>query len=184
MRLFVGITPPEAARAHLREAIDSLEPVEGVRWTDPVRWHITLAFLGEVEPERVPRLQAALDAVASTSAAMVGARLSGCGTFGSVVWVGVEPAGRGSGLDRLARATQRAARSSGIAVERKPWKAHLTVGHTRGRARPEATAYLLRHYRGPSWSVRSFTLTHSILGSIPEHRSIRRWDLSAESPDS
>lgn len=172
MRLFIGVTPPSEAVDHLREAMGNLPASDDVRWTDPIRWHITLAFLGDVGPGRLPRLQDELTAVAATCATIDGVHLAGAGTFGPVLWVGITPADRGSALDRLARATQRAARSAGISVERRPWRGHLTVGRARQKADPAPIAHTLRDYRGPAWTVDTITLVHSILGATPEHRPL------------
>ncbi|MGZ8512026.1 MAG: 2'-5' RNA ligase family protein, partial [Candidatus Limnocylindria bacterium] len=35
--------------------------LEGVRWSEPDAWHLTLAFLGDTAAADVPRLAAALD---------------------------------------------------------------------------------------------------------------------------
>jgi 2'-5' RNA ligase len=172
VRLFIGVTPPSEAVDHLREAMGNLPDSDDVRWTDPIRWHITLAFLGDVDGSRLTRLERGLDAVASTHEPISGLRLAGAGTFGSVLWVGVAGAERTSKLDHLARATQRAARATGIDVERRSWRAHLTIARARNRADPSPVALALRDYRGPAWTAESITLVHSILGAVPKHRPI------------
>ena len=45
-------------RAQLREA----------RWTDPRSWHLTLLFLGQVDPSRLPQLHALIDSAAAAGA--------------------------------------------------------------------------------------------------------------------
>ena len=47
MRLFVAIRPPAPVRDALLDAMDERP---GVRWQDEDQLHLTLAFLGEVDP--------------------------------------------------------------------------------------------------------------------------------------
>ena len=50
MRLFVAIVPPPAVLAELAAAVAPLRAGRpGLRWTGPADWHLTLAFLGEVD---------------------------------------------------------------------------------------------------------------------------------------
>src|SRR5258706_972226 len=61
MRLFVAVTPPQAALAELDAAAAALRADwPGLRWAGLDRWHVTLAFLGEVADERLADLQTRL----------------------------------------------------------------------------------------------------------------------------
>lgn len=120
MRLFVGITPAAEALAHAAVAVDRRvgqaapdgldrrvgQAAAHMRWVSPERWHVTLAFLGEVDPDRIPDLAGRLDEVAATHPPLEGMRLAGAGTFRGVLWLGIEPTERHSPADRLARADQ------------------------------------------------------------------------------
>lgn len=189
MRLFVGITPAAEALAHAAGAIDrrfgqvhpdgpDLIPSTSpdMRWPSSERWHVTLAFLGEVDPDRVPDLSARLDAVAGDHAPLHGLRLAGAGTFRGVLWLGVEPTERHSPADRLARAVQREMRAAGISVERRPWRAHLTIARwspSRERdAAADGVAESLAGYAGPAFDVRDIRLVHSITGPTPSHTDL------------
>lgn len=57
-RLWVGLWPPEP----VLDLLESLPrpPVDGVRWTRRDQWHVTLAFLGRSDVERVRQSLAAL----------------------------------------------------------------------------------------------------------------------------
>jgi len=51
-RLFFGVPVPGPARAPLEAALPRLEPLlTGARLAPPGGWHLTLAFLGQVQPE-------------------------------------------------------------------------------------------------------------------------------------
>ncbi|MFD0888701.1 RNA 2',3'-cyclic phosphodiesterase, partial [Streptosporangium algeriense] len=81
MRLFVGVLPPRQACDELARA---LRPLRGtwreLRWIDPVNWHVTLSFLGEVPDEVLPRLETRL-ARAATRYAPLTLGLAGAGAF-------------------------------------------------------------------------------------------------------
>ena len=191
MRLFVGITP--AAEALAQAAPDGLDRRVGqaapdgldrrvgqaaahMRWVSPERWHVTLAFLGEVDPDRIPDLAGRLDEVAATHPPLEGMRLAGAGTFRGVLWLGIEPTERHSPADRLARAVQREMRAIGIPVERRPWRAHLTIARWRPSperdAAAESAAGNLAGYVGPDFAVHEMRLVHSVTGPTPRHETV------------
>lgn len=177
MRLFVGITPSAEARAHAAGAVDRIaSTTPDMRWVSRERWHVTLAFLGEVDPDRVPGLRARLDRVAASHAPLRGLRLMGAGTFRGVLWLGVQPTGRHSPADRLARAVQREMRAAGIPVERRPWRAHLTIARWRPSADRDDAAHRaaesLDDYAGPPFDVHEIRLVHSITGPMPSHTDL------------
>ena len=176
VRLFVGMTPPEEALAHAAGAVDRIIPPD-MRWVPLERWHVTLAFLGDVDQDRLPKLTEALDAVARGHEPLRGLSLAGAGTFRGSLWLGMTAAERHSPADRLARAIQRAMRSAGASVERRPWHAHLTVArwqpsvvHARQVARSVREA--LRDYAGPEFAIDRFTLWRSRLGPHPSYTAL------------
>jgi 2'-5' RNA ligase len=189
MRLFVGITPSSEAISHAAGAVDRIaSTTPDVRWVTPQRWHVTMAFLGEVDPDRVPVLAARLDAVAAAQAPLEGFRLARAGTFRGVLWLGIADAELRSGcatrrplptgvqLATLAGEVQNEMRAAGIPVERRPWSPHLTIG--RWRPSPERDAVAQRaaralvDYAGPAFDVHALQLVHSVTGPHPEFRDL------------
>jgi len=142
-----------------------------MRWIDNARWHITLAFLGEVDQAKLPNAIAALDEVAHKSMPLTDLHLHGAGTFTTVLWLGVEPTMRYSPADRLARRVQRTLRARGFAIESRPWRAHLTVARFRPPARTIAgtLAATIADYTSPAFDVGSITLFESVTGPQPRH---------------
>src|SRR5215469_3424734 len=66
MRLFVAVTPPPAALAELDAAVAGLRADwPGLRWAGQDRWHVTLAFLGEVAEQRLDDLGRRLERAAA-----------------------------------------------------------------------------------------------------------------------
>jgi 2'-5' RNA ligase len=60
LRLFVAIWPPEGLVEDLSRG--PRPALEGIRWTPPDQWHVTLDFLGSVHAEELAGLQTALGA--------------------------------------------------------------------------------------------------------------------------
>ena len=197
MRLFIGMVPSTEAIAHAAEALDrraSRAAPDGpdliastapdMRWVPPQRWHVTLAFLGEVEPDRIPRLTAALNEVAASHTPAEDLRIEGAGTFRGALWLGVAPTERHSPADRLARAVQRAARGAGVPVERRPWRAHLTVARWKPNCEGEhgvrEAREALEGYAGPAFDVTRFTLVHSVTGPEPSYTDLEIFRLGPQ----
>jgi 2'-5' RNA ligase len=179
VRLFVAVTPPEAARADLAAAVALLREVPGApRWTAPERWHLTLLFLGPVDESRVPRLEEALGGAVVGTPAMT-LRFAGGGRFGSrrrpqVAWAGVD--GDVAPLTELATRLSRAARRLELPVEDRPFRAHLTLGRWRPGGLADADVVdELAGYRGPDWPVTEVQLVESHLGPNPRHDVVATW---------
>ena len=133
MRCFVGI-PLDPALAGVVERAQAALARTGadVRFTRRGAVHMTLKFLGEVAPERVPALVAALRVAVTGPAPALG--LSGLGAFPErgaprVLW-----AGAGGDVDRLAevaRAVEGALGSLGFPAEARAFAPHWTLGRVR-----------------------------------------------------
>jgi 2'-5' RNA ligase len=171
-RMFVAVTPPERIRDDLAQF---LEARPEMRWSSPLQWHVTLAFLSSVHEHRVDDLVARLTRVAARRHAFL-ARLVGAGCFpnpghASVLWLGVR-AGDDDPVDlrHLAVGARAAANKSGAAPDGKAFVPHLTVARLR---RPiEATRWLrvLDTYASPDWVVDHIELVASFLGEGPTRR--------------
>ncbi|MDE1977495.1 MAG: RNA 2',3'-cyclic phosphodiesterase, partial [Elusimicrobia bacterium] len=58
MRLFIAIPIPKSVRAALAEFQNHLAArLPGWRWSKPENLHLTLAFLGETRPEKIPIIE-------------------------------------------------------------------------------------------------------------------------------
>ncbi len=163
MRTFLAVRPPPPAVEHLRAVLPSWPSAHE-------RWHVTLAFLGEVADPA-----ALLPGLAAACAGRVPLelRLAGSGAFGrgGPVWVGV--GGDGAGLTDLAGAVAQACRRLGVEVESRSYRPHLTVGR---RGRPDPA--LLAAYAGPAWTAAEVELVTSRLGPPVAHHVLDRVRLS------
>ena len=118
-----------AALEHAREPWLARPDLRGLRWTDPAAWHLTLAFLGDVEASAVPDLAAAVREAAGRHDPM---RLpaGGAGAFpgparARVAWYGIaDPQSRLADL----------ARELGVALRvgvGDPFRPHVTLARAR-----------------------------------------------------
>lgn len=149
MRLFVALPVDEAVRAALAAAVEPLRPgareasagqsPHGWRWTRPEGWHVTLAFLGEVEPDRVADAAPACAGAAAGTGA-IELRLGGLGRFGrGVLHVAVEDRPAGA-VANLGARVQDALAAAGVPVQQREVRPHLTLARARRRARPTLPA--------------------------------------------
>ena len=160
MRLFASLPVPAVARAHLAAAL------AGVRTTDVAQWHLTLAFLGEVEAVE-PLLPGLTDAARQVPPLQL--RVSGGGTFPGVLWAGLS--GDLTGLHRLADAVAGACRDAGVRLDRKRFRPHVTV------ARRTGGVDRLTGYEGPAWTAQEVHLVRSRLGRGAVHEVVARFPL-------
>ena len=172
VRLFAAVWPDQAAREALAAQLDDIrEDTTGVHWQPPHRWHITLAFLGPGDPDiTAGRISAA---VRRNPAPVAGPlQLRGSGTFGPIVWVGVE---HGPWLSEVAGQLQRA-----MHTPDRRFRAHVTVGRVRGSSaipHARAAAALFGGHAGPAWIPSELTLVASTTGPHPEYRIVDQWSL-------
>lgn len=179
VRLFVGVIPSAEAAADLDRAVVALHGRAGEpRWIPIERWHITLAFLGEVADTIQPRLRREL---AGAAAEPFSLRIAGAGTFPArrapaVLWAGI--GGDVEPLTRLARSARHAARRAHLPRMDTPFSPHLTLG----RWRPADTADrgildALADYSGPEFRVEAMILLRSHLGPKPRYETIESFPL-------
>jgi 2'-5' RNA ligase len=161
VRLFVSLVPP----AVVLDALPSV-PAEA-RAVRLEQVHLTLAFLGEVtDPSPLMPALATTRTLAAPRLALFGS-----GRFGNAVWLGLS--GDLDQLETLARTVQDSVRACGFALERRPWRPHLTIA--RGRPWP-----LLRDYAGPAASWEEVRLVRSHLDQhAARHETVDAWRLTA-----
>ena len=93
MRLFVAIAPPPAVLDELDALVEPLRARRlDLRWTNREAWHVTLAFLGQVDEAAaarlVPRLQRAAGRHHQVRLAFAGAGAFPAATRANVLWGG------------------------------------------------------------------------------------------------
>jgi len=182
VRLFVALWPPQEVVEELRAAVAAVRDLApGVRWTTPEQWHLTLAFLGEVDEAHGADLEVRLARAAARHAPAT-LRLAGAGRFGDRVLF-VKVTGDVVPVRHLAASVTAAARRARIDVDERPYRPHLTLAraaarrqHADGGGQDEAlrlapVAAALDAFAGSPWSAGELCLVRSHLGRAPGRRA-------------
>jgi 2'-5' RNA ligase len=171
--LFVAVVPPPAIREQLDEAMRPLRAeYPDLAWEAPSRWHVTLCFLGPVDP--TPALLDEVAAVAHSTAPLP-VQLSGGGAFGDhVLWAGVD-----AELAPVAEELARAAGRADFPLEEREFHPHLTLARRRRRRRrgvrlQPAAARLSALTAGP-WTADEFVVLRS---GRPDYERVASWPLT------
>lgn len=175
--MFVALVPPEDAVEDLAEFMaPRQEAGAGLRWTTPEQWHVTLAFLGNVQDRHLDDLVNRLGRAAARRTP-VHLAIAGGGAFpnparAKVVWAGVDAGGAtpAEEVRRMATGARAAGAKSGAGEDGGRFHPHVTLART---GHPiEATRWLrvLDAYNGPLWPADEWTLIESHLGEGPRKR--------------
>ncbi len=182
MRLFVGLAPSAAALDHLDAAWAPLRPgCADLLWTSRERWHVTLAFLGEVSEDKLPGLLPRLERAARRHLAF-GLNLTGAGAFPSparanVLWAGLS--GDRKALGELAMSVSAGARRAGAPSpdEGRRYRPHVTLARCRVPADVRALVAQLSGYQGPAWTASEIHLIRSTLGGQARYETLGTFKL-------
>jgi 2'-5' RNA ligase len=190
VRLFVAIAPPaevldelEALAAPLRAARTHL------RWTSRAAWHVTLAFLGEVEETTLGKLLPGLEQAAHQHEA-ISLAFAGAGAFpaahrANVLWSGLS--GDCHALAALAESVAAGAGQAGAAPPDKGrrFQPHLTLARCRLPADVRDLVAELAEFQGKCWHASDIHLVRSNLngpgrpapGTQPRYTTVATWPL-------
>jgi RNA 2',3'-cyclic 3'-phosphodiesterase len=133
LRLFVALEIPSAVRENLAALIKDLRAADASPSKNKARWvrvenlHVTLKFIGHVDPGKLYAIRAALADVRSDAA--VALRFRGLGFFPNhrrprVLWAGVEGS---ANLAALAGEIEARLSKLGIPSETRDFAPHLTL---------------------------------------------------------
>lgn len=129
MRLFIGLPLADEVAAQLTALCGWLRSnADGLRWSAPESWHITLQFLGSATAEQFECLKMQL---AGVRAAPFAVRLGGLGVFdqAGVLLVKVEVTPQ---LIVLERRVVEATARCGFEPEERPYQPHITLARSKG----------------------------------------------------
>jgi 2'-5' RNA ligase len=133
--------PAREAASAVAGALRASPGGEHVRWVRPENLHVTLRFLGDIDPSRVDPL---VDAVGGALAAQAPFEmaLGAAGLFPNprrprVVALGVAPE---ASLLALAETVEGGALAAGFETDARRFRPHLTLGRMRGREHPRVDA--------------------------------------------
>jgi len=186
MRLFVAIAPPPAVLDELDARVEPLRASRrDLRWTSREAWHVTLAFLGQVDEAAaarlLPRLERAAGRHQQVRLAFAGAGAFPAATRANVLWSGL--CGDRRALARLAESVAADASRAGAPPpdKRRRFQPHLTLARCRMPADVTELVAALDGYQGQPWTADRVHLVRSRLGATehPRYTSLADWPLRA-----
>jgi RNA 2',3'-cyclic 3'-phosphodiesterase len=139
MRLFIGLNLPKKERQRIHRGAKALREGEmPVRWIDIDNYHITLKFLGDVRPERLPAIEEAITKVGDSTKAFATV-LGGFGAFPTIrrprlVWLGVDATPE---LRCLKQDLEWALGDHGFEAETRAFHPHIALGRADERGAGE-----------------------------------------------
>ncbi|MDP8243492.1 MAG: RNA 2',3'-cyclic phosphodiesterase [Candidatus Hinthialibacter antarcticus] len=137
MRAFLSIHLSESVQNQVGRLQNQLAPeLPGIRWTRPANCHLTLKFLGDIEPATETAIANCLPGVAMQFSPFT-VEFKGVGQFPprgalSVLWIGVEQGG--AALLALEAAVREGLRDADVEFDAQSFVPHLTIARApRGR---------------------------------------------------
>jgi len=168
-RVFFALWPDARVRAGLSHAARQMHCVSGGRCTRDDSIHLTLAFVGDVDAEFLPRLLAPPDGI-FTSAFLLTLDDWGCWGRNGIGWAA--PSHIPAPLRHLASNLEGWLRGAGFELEQRPFTPHVAL------VRKAQCAPLPDSMPPVDWQVEDFVLVRSSVS--PEgsrYQSIGRWPL-------
>jgi RNA 2',3'-cyclic 3'-phosphodiesterase len=136
MRTFIAIPLPDECRTLLDRMQQKLRSYGAdVRWVAIPSIHLTLKFLGEVDPAIIPSLSESLERDTHSQCSFP-LRLYGLGCFPNqknprVIWCGID--GETTKLSQLQQQVEITCARFGFAPENRDFRPHLTLGRVNGK---------------------------------------------------
>ncbi|WP_274365486.1 RNA 2',3'-cyclic phosphodiesterase [Paenibacillus thermotolerans] len=185
VRLFFAAALAPSVKEALQSACANWkETLPFARWTHPADLHVTVKFIGDVNPELgeelVPLVRNAVRGEAPFELSLGPLGVFGRPNAPSILWCGV---GGRSGLDALEKLharTEEAAARLGVAKEMRPFRPHITVARNyRGGDTPFSKPMLYSAAPVPAsqWTVRELTLYRTRFGMRPAYEALAQLPL-------
>jgi 2'-5' RNA ligase len=169
LRAFIALPLPTEVN-QLASDLQSRLRSEGLKlkWVRPQGMHLTLKFLGDIPAAFVTDVDQAMQCAVS-GCGMLNLAVQGMGVFPGikrprVLWLGI-----GGELERLGELHRRLdaeLERIGVARERRPFRAHLTVARVKGAVDARQLLEAVQahgHYEPRSFAVRQMVLYQSDL---------------------
>lgn len=165
-RYFLAAWPDDSVRMHLAEWSDAIQTGSSARRVPASKLHITLVFLGTLEPVQLQAVRSAAMETRWTGATLTLDRI-GYWKRSRIVWAGSRDGS--AALTALAEQLRSRLRRSGFQVEERPFAPHVTL-YRNARRRPRWRRQVIE------WRIEEFCLVQSRRtpdGS--EYEVLERW---------
>ena len=136
MRAFIAIDLPPKTKAAVSVLQEKLKnPGADLKWVEPDNIHLTLKFLGEIDPGQLDKINAIIEMVAKNNPDFV-MHINSLGAFPKidyckVIWVGLDKGD--SETKNLAQELEEKLEILGIPKEDREFSTHITIARLRSR---------------------------------------------------
>ena len=181
LRLFTAVVPPAELVDELDRFLEPRRVAEPtLRWTSPDTWHLTTAFMADVEPWRLEQLGEAFASAAERTPPFR-LTLGGGGVFGppdaaAILWLGVRSGAHE--LGELAVRCRNGAEHAGASTDGARFVPHLTLARMSRRHDARRLLQVLEVFEHPGWEVTELVCVESNLRDAgARHTVIERFPL-------
>lgn len=183
MRLFIAIDAqelnfdPEIVLKKLKTNL-KMKELE-FSWVPQKNYHITLNFLGDVDPERLPILKNVLDELVQHHSSF-SLKLNGLGAFpglkeGRVIWMDVQ---NSKLLRSLQADCEQRLKEVGFVLEERDYKPHLTLARLRNpRNLADLLSPLIKQKFGELKVLKVTLFESKLSGPFPVYEALEKFDL-------
>lgn len=180
---FWAVRIPDSVKQTIHEELTQIKPIfQFKRWVDLHDYHITLAFLGSVNQQKLPSvIQSVGDAIKKQQAFML--NIEGLNVFGSpksprIFWGAVNEVTQ---LFQLQKIVHETCLEAGFALDTRPYHPHITLARKWGGNEDFNTEDLDTHnpFREKvlSFQVREVVLYKTNLENTPKYEPIASFTL-------
>ena len=184
MRLFISIDLPDALTDAVADVQEPIREAKGLTLVTPEQAHVTLKFLGDVDEDRVPAIEEAVEtALDATDVGPFETTVAGLGVFPSMDYISVVWAGVDDGADemiRLHEAIERETTALGFDPEDHEFTPHITLGRLKDARGKEIVQRVVREEQPTlgQFRVEQVRLTESTLTPDgPKYETVARFSL-------
>ena len=181
IRTFIAIPLPDSVLVEFRKLNRKMRSISrDVKWVRPESIHLTLKFLGNLEPATLDRVFAAMDRCFQSAQEKFSLMVGGLGAFPHLkrpraLWVGVQ----GEGFKHLLSLQQQIEMElaeEGFEKEKRKFSPHLTVGRVKFTGHLEELLKTFMEYPFPemNFTVERIQIMRSELKSDGAVYSVQR----------
>jgi 2'-5' RNA ligase len=186
IRSFIAIELPDEVKQFIKDLSNQCKKMGGdVRWVRPSAMHLTLKFLGNVDPGLLDSIKDALTPV-FTECSPFSLQISGVGAFPNlmkprVVWVGLDDPT--DTLVPLVKNVEQCLEPLGFKREKRGFSPHITLGRVKSMKGKSSLIDGIRQLcdtQGPSFIASGATLFKSILKPTgAEYSQLKRFEFTS-----
>lgn len=165
IRAFIAVKLPDYIADSLEDFLDDIRPLSKIHWVKREQFHITLKFLGELEPDVIDDVKDCLIPMKHFEPFTI--ELSTIGAFpnmknANVLWLGCS-----KGAKELANLSRRINdslfREAELERDTRKFRAHLTLARLKGERINEDVINQLGTFPLMNWTCSELVLMRSVL---------------------